>query len=135
MLFKGGGQADLPDTDNLLELVESESAAAAAKLRPHLPTLKVTPYADLVRQIGYDVAKDMSPAEIAKVGTLRTTHSAATTPRARSGVPPATLKCTSLFAGDGYTRTDAGTRGTREYLVKRLLCQRAARRQIVVLRP
>ena len=110
-------------------------AAAAAKLRVHLPKLKVTPYADLIRQIGYDV-EDMSPEEKAKVGTFEdyAQRGDDSLGHARAFLRH-TFKCTALFAGDGYTRTDAGTRGTREYLVKRLPVSALPDAQIVELRP
>eukprot|EP00747_Dinoflagellata_sp_TGD_P023842 gnl/TRDRNA2_/TRDRNA2_130117_c0_seq1.p1 gnl/TRDRNA2_/TRDRNA2_130117_c0~~gnl/TRDRNA2_/TRDRNA2_130117_c0_seq1.p1 ORF type:complete len:184 (-),score=26.55 gnl/TRDRNA2_/TRDRNA2_130117_c0_seq1:52-549(-) len=135
-VVEGGGQGLIsPTWDNLLDLVESESAAAAAKLRPHLPTLKETPYPDLVRQIGYDVEK-VSPEEKAKVGTFQAyaDHGDDSLGHARAFLRH-TLKCTSLFAGDSYARTEAGEQGTKEYLVKRLPVSALPGAQIVELRP
>jgi hypothetical protein len=34
-----------------------------------------------------------------------------------------TIKCTALFAGDGYTRTEAHARGAKEFLVPRCAVQ------------
>jgi len=136
-VVQGGGQGLIsPTWDNLLELVHSESAAAAAKLRPHLPALKQTPYPDLLVQIGYDVEKEMAPEEKAKVGTFEAygEHGDDSLGHARAFLRH-TLKCTALFAGDGYTRTDGGERGTREYLVKRLPVSALPGAQIVELRP
>ena len=125
-----------PTWDALMNLIERESAECAEKLRPHLQTIRSTPYSELTEKIGYDV-NDLSAEQVDKVGTFEA-YAAASTPgdlgHARAFLRH-TLKCTPLFRGDGFAYSDDGTRGVREYLVKRLPVEALPGAQWVILQP
>ena len=87
-------------------------------LRPHLLALKGCSFDELVRR--GNAVDTLGCEEYARVNSFDA--------YARSGDDSArhardflrhTLKCTPLFAGDGYTRTEEGERGAREFLVTR----------------
>ena len=110
-----------PTWDNILELVASESRECGEKLEPHIETMRNMTYLELVEAIGVDPEKTLGTEMYEKCGSF-TSYADPSTPgdlRHARVFLRHTLKCTPLFAGDGYAYTEGGERGCREFLVKR----------------
>ena len=107
-----------PTWDGLLSFIESECPACAEKARPHVDAMRQLSFAELV-QLGNTVDK-VPPEERDQVATFAAyAASEEDTLRHARAFLRHTIKCTPLFAGDGYTRTEAHELGAREYLAAR----------------
>jgi hypothetical protein len=113
-----GGLIVDPTWDGLLAFVRQQSEECAAKLEPHVNNLRSLPFPELVKLS--EGIERLESEEYAKVCSFEAyaAHGDDSVRHARAFLRHA-LKCTSLFAGDGYTRSPEGEQGAKEFLVPR----------------
>jgi hypothetical protein len=116
-----GGSENIitPTWSGLMTFIGSQSQACAVKVAPHVAAMQQLPFSELVA-LGRTVDR-VEPVEYALVCSFEAYADASTpnTLRSARAFLRHTLKCTALFAGDGYTRTEALARGAKEVLVPR----------------
>lgn len=107
-----------PTWDNLLSFIRDISPGCADKLEPSIDPLKALSFAELVK-LGNEVETLPQP-EYERVNSFEAyaADGGESLCEARAFLRH-TLKCTSLFTGDGYTTNEAGVKGAKEVLVRR----------------
>ena len=102
---------------NLMNLIAEFSSACAAKILPFLPILMSKPYDS------YEFSIENPPIEIlCEVNSFESFANSKlpNSPSLARAFLRHTMKCTKLYAGDGYSYDELGNRGAREYLMPRV---------------
>jgi len=118
VIFAADSSTQPATWDNMAETVACAYPAIGDKLFGVLEALKHTPFAEIERQAGFDIS------EVQKNGLAdqrfmtyqRLQDARGTVAEVRAFLHHTIYLC-SLYAGNGYTLTEDGRRGVREYMV------------------